>query len=627
MNGEDYHQAPSPSLVRLHFPPGYPITSKGRYEPATAIRQFSTGRSHVLGLADNGKVWMWYNINQHGWNMRPLHVDLVENGPASGGGRVTQVVAGKITARPCKGFEQRAYELPIGWDKSTIYVNGTGIIYWPYREPLEGGAEEDTLEFECFTVPGTGYRQRDDDRNLSSALEIGEVTNHIVLERYIVFKTRLNKVFLYDTTSQSTKQRSSTEGPIEITSFSSPNDQILDVQGSFRNFAVFTASGRVLIAGKAFLDAVHSHGIYGPSAEVTPLPQPTIIPALQNTNVISLAFGDYHFHALHSTGIITSWGRESRACGALGLGNRPSALLRGVRPDGGFAQDGWLEANKIRLGRSIWFEKEKRSWLQDMVTKASQPEAAARWRMINDSTSDAHIVMSEWFEREGRAWAANLPSSSSSSSSSFSSSSSTTPTTPPNLPAFFALKVSAAGWHSGALILVDDDKAARVQQQHVLKSAATQAAELEREFDAEWDDELLLDDDDDDDDGPGSDEEDGPNGPHSPFEQLEIALLWYWACVVGFGRWVLGLGTRGKGAGVGAGTGTGTGVASMAARGSGMGSVGGEGGDDDDGVVYVWRDRPFPRLRLPGGEEMPGSVPLTEWRGGEPDWGTGGEVR
>ena len=548
--------------------------------------------------------------------MQPRHVDLVENAPASALGRVTQVVAGKTMARPVHSSRCRELtEVTIGWDKSTIYVNGTGIIYWPYESPPYIGGEADVLEFECFTVPGTGYRQGDDDPSSPSGLEIGEVTNYVILERYIVFKTRLNRVFLYDATSQFGHQGSSTEGPIEITSLSSPSDQILDVQGSFRSFAVFTASGKVLIADRAFLDAVHSHSISGLSADA-PLPQPTTIPALQNTNVISLAFGDYHFHALHSDGIITSWGRESRACGALGLGTRPSTLLRGVRPDGRFAQDAWLEADKIHLGRSIWFEKEKRVWLQDMVAKAEEPEAADRWQMINDLTSDAHIVMSEWFEREGRAWAADLPSSSSSPSSASTSSSPSPP--PPTLTPFFALKVSAAGWHSGALILVDDAQAARVAHRHRrhLKSPALQAAELERDLDAERDAEL---DDEDLHDGPGSDEEDGPNGPHSPFEQLEIALALYWAYVVWLGRWFLGLGMAPRDVRLV----TGETTADAVGRGVGMENAGQDGGDE--GLVWRWRDRPFPRLRLMGGEEMPGSVPLAEWRGGEPRWGRGAE--
>ena len=74
--------------MRLDFPSAYPPTTKNRYEPSTAIAQFSTGRKHVLGLADDGKVWQW-NTNQARL-IKPLHVDVGEK-------RVSRVVAGMPT--------------------------------------------------------------------------------------------------------------------------------------------------------------------------------------------------------------------------------------------------------------------------------------------------------------------------------------------------------------------------------------------------------------------------------------------------------------------------------------------------------------------------------------------------
>lgn len=70
---------------RLNFPSAYPITTKHRYEPSTAIAQFSSGRKHILGLADDGKVWQW--VNDEARLIKPLHVDV-------GGNRVARVVAG-----------------------------------------------------------------------------------------------------------------------------------------------------------------------------------------------------------------------------------------------------------------------------------------------------------------------------------------------------------------------------------------------------------------------------------------------------------------------------------------------------------------------------------------------------
>lgn len=43
----------------LKFPEEYHQTTASRYNPQTAIRQFSAGVSHVLGLSDDGRVWSW----------------------------------------------------------------------------------------------------------------------------------------------------------------------------------------------------------------------------------------------------------------------------------------------------------------------------------------------------------------------------------------------------------------------------------------------------------------------------------------------------------------------------------------------------------------------------------------
>ena len=73
-------------LSRLSFPPAYPNTTKTKYEPSTAIRQYSTGRSSVLGLSDDGKVWMWESLM--GFQIKLAHVDMVGN-------KVDRVIAGK----------------------------------------------------------------------------------------------------------------------------------------------------------------------------------------------------------------------------------------------------------------------------------------------------------------------------------------------------------------------------------------------------------------------------------------------------------------------------------------------------------------------------------------------------
>ena len=75
------------NLRRLSFPHAYPTTSKTRSEPSTAIQQYSTGRSSVLGLSDDGKVWMWESVM--GFQIKLAHVDMVGN-------KVDRVIAGKL---------------------------------------------------------------------------------------------------------------------------------------------------------------------------------------------------------------------------------------------------------------------------------------------------------------------------------------------------------------------------------------------------------------------------------------------------------------------------------------------------------------------------------------------------
>ncbi len=84
-NGLTFMEARGEDLKRLSFPPAYPPTTNERYEPSTAISQYSTGRSHVLGLADDGKIWMW--TKETAFLVKPLHVDVV-------GRSVKRVVAG-----------------------------------------------------------------------------------------------------------------------------------------------------------------------------------------------------------------------------------------------------------------------------------------------------------------------------------------------------------------------------------------------------------------------------------------------------------------------------------------------------------------------------------------------------
>lgn len=82
-------------LASLTFPPAYPPATRHRYEPDTAIRQYSVGRSHVMGLSDSGKMWEWANGSKAGMLVKLVSVDVAE-GAKVGKGRVTRVVSGTV---------------------------------------------------------------------------------------------------------------------------------------------------------------------------------------------------------------------------------------------------------------------------------------------------------------------------------------------------------------------------------------------------------------------------------------------------------------------------------------------------------------------------------------------------
>ncbi len=439
-----------------------------------------------------------------------------------------------------------------GWDRSSAYINGIGIVYWG---PPNAAHEDATDHENNFLIPGTGYRRKRDDRDLDTLeSRIGEVTNHVVLEGYIVFTTDSNKIFSYQTANTVLLDpgRSSVERrpePVELTTFY-PDDsqspfQIRDLQGSFRSFAVFTESGSVLTASCALLDT-HSH----PDSS-GPLPSPNAIATLQNSSVISIAFGDYHFHALHSTGAISSYGIECQGCGALGLGSGGVARLRGLhRTRAGWSRDAKLKEGE---GRTVWFEPMMKNWLEEISLKSTEEEAAERGSMLVASHDGACDAMADYFEREGQKWEEGI-------------------TGEGELGAYFVLKVSAAGWHSAALVLVDEEKAERARKKHVVVSSSEKSPVEFTKMAA--------------------------SRPADTGARDRVAVL-----LVRSVRWFLGLTARDAK------------LQSTANNREAPQQIDHEAypdAHDRDNIVYTWSDDPFPRLRMANGEVMPGEIEITE---------------
>ena len=565
LEGLSFRSDPPTQLRQLNFPLGYPVTTKDRYEPSTAIRQFSTGRSSVLGLSDDGKVWSWTGeTSDSGVSVKSFHVDMIEH---------------------------QVLEVQAGWDRSSMYVKDVGLVYWSDDSDsglVQGRQQQalafaDTIMIDTVTIPGTSYRQKRNRRNSfpneSLEVRIGEVTHYVVLEAHIVFTTHRNKIFSYATRFP-LPEESRTE-PVELTTFylHSPGSfQIRDLQGSFSNFAVFAEGGAVLIGTRSLLDTFHNR-----AAEETepvpegPFPQPSQFPSLQINSVISIAFGDHHLHALHTNGTITSLGKELQHCGALGLGSYHQAPFRGVLSSRQRWGDGYLR-HETTTRRTIWFEHWMQRWLTHLIHKSNfdGSEAKPRVDLITGGNEAAREAMGEWFEQEGRKWEHGLNSSSDQS----------------EMGAYFVLKVAAAGWHSAALVLVDEEKAERARKMHVSRPEHDGIAEEEEKEEHV------------------KGQKSGPSSLasnetiDSPSEQLANAVYDFFNWVRDLGRRFLGLKRRDE-----------LGEAAAAAARPGPGEVVAGGitaaDSDVDGEVlaegYTWDEDVLPRLRMRDGTVMPGT--------------------
>ena len=589
MDGNRFNQRRPPYVQqirtrpqKLNFPPGYP-SPDDRYEPSTAIRQLSAGRAHVLGLSDSGRIWSWDDIGQPGLTVQLLNVELGREGPRTS--RVKKVVA--------------------GWAHSAALVRGAGIVVWA---PLSLDDDDTTLQdaalvLEVAVVPRTLCERMKTGgaRGGPAATDlklVGEVLNFILLENFIVFNTHLGHVFAAQIRFSPGQAETSDifEIPL-ISDTSTPRSSsasirfATDVSGSFRNLAIFTRDGAVLTCSQDHLHRV-MQGSSGEAGSAL-----TSIPALQNAGVISVAFGDYHFHALHASGYITSYGCESQRCGSLGLGGHgdPEGRIRGLRY-AGIGGDGRLVPHAYTTGRMVWFEKEKRDWIRFLVSGGKDPEEAReRLRMCAETSVQGEV--SEWVEQEGRAWStrfsirAELSDDTEQPVDSKNLKPQKTDTAvqetddDDGLAPYFALSVTAAGWHSGALVLVNDALVTRIKESCIIRmrkqrkrSASSDKARKAR--------------------------------PGLISQALTAIDSWT--------RWFLGYPFADDHSS--ASTGDDTRQGREPQRPSNFTDPVNHGAAPDSLSKYAWAEDSFPRLRLRDGREMPGTIDFTEWRHGRPEW-------
>ena len=241
--------------------------------------------------------------------------------------------------------------------------------------------------------------------------------------------------------------------------------------------------------------------------------------------------------------------------------------------------DGRLVPHAYTEGRRVWFEEEKRQWIKFLTSGGADPEEAAeRVRMAIGSPDLAgQGEVSEWVEQQGRAWEEKYGLQDQDED---------------GLGAYFALSVTAAGWHSGALVLVNEELAAKISEACEVPDPKAEAPK------------------------PASVANDAEEADNVSTQSSSSSLL---STALDYGRWFLGVGpysasqplsnTRQSNSTQPQGVDT-----RRAPEPTDYGA------SPRAGKLYAWAGDHFPRLKLRDGREMPGTVEFDEWRYGRPEW-------
>lgn len=242
------------------------------------IISIASGRQHFLALGSDGTVFTW-DCGNADWK---VGVALIFPGLLQ---KVTKVFA--------------------GWNFSVCSMVNVGLLVWcsrenVSREQFEAGTNEATANY--FIVPGLRL-----------------VSEFIALSDCVIFLHDDGNLYRFDiNASAAARGTIDLLPPYPIKSFNrwlsrynvlnNCEAAFTKLSGCFESFAVFSNHGLVLLGKKS-----------GATEESTD--HPVIIPELQNSGVIQVVIGDYHYMALKDSGDMLSWGLELKSQGCLGLGD------------------------------------------------------------------------------------------------------------------------------------------------------------------------------------------------------------------------------------------------------------------------------------------------------------------
>ncbi|CAN6639153.1 hypothetical protein TRVA0_017S01530 [Trichomonascus vanleenenianus] len=227
----------------------------------------SSGRKHILALDSKNKAWVWDRTYVYPGTQLEFDVDAP----------IRKLVA--------------------GWELSTAWLEGVGVIVWHGVGTLQhsGYTNSEPVKVNSYVVvPGT------------QGVEIHDM---MAGSNFLVYITKDKVPYVVEVVDQEPKP------PMRLDAFEKAlrdGAQFAKIVGSYTRFALFSDKDDVLIGRRGEFD------------------KPIIYDELQKVGCISIAVADHHNLALLRGGQMLTWGCESKACGAFGLGRRDDVLKLGA---------------------------------------------------------------------------------------------------------------------------------------------------------------------------------------------------------------------------------------------------------------------------------------------------------
>ncbi|KAG1746599.1 regulator of chromosome condensation 1/beta-lactamase-inhibitor protein II [Suillus paluster] len=302
--------------------PAKPAHTPLKLDMPSPTRSISCGRFHATTLDDQHHVWTFLS-----WG-RPFRL--------------------ATPALDATSSDSTPAQVESGWHFSSVLTkSGDVYIWWPFAAPLKDvitardaamdAANQKAHATEDGVIPCSTWELHEEPTMLPplpqlpqllvSSTEPVKLVKLAALESRLIGLTNHGHVLSISVESDLAVRSGRWEylpnfsevekvqqHPAYVSSQLKPprSLRISHISAQFQTFVAYSpGSSSVVLLG--------SHETHADS-------RPSILPALQNNDVISVVLGDYHYGALTSTGKLLTWGAYSR--GALGLGD-PATLLPG----------------------------------------------------------------------------------------------------------------------------------------------------------------------------------------------------------------------------------------------------------------------------------------------------------